>query len=55
MRPHRHLEKGIRPPGVDPRHHRVRSAAVVLPVDQAYKDAAAEALVAVPGKAPASV
>jgi phthalate 4,5-dioxygenase oxygenase subunit len=48
-------EKGIRPPGIDPRHHRIRSAAIVLPVDQAYKDAAAEALVAVPGKAQVSV
>ena len=48
-------EKGIRPPGIDPKHQRVRSAAVVLPVDQAYRDAAAEALVAVPGTAPASV
>ena len=48
-------EKGIRPPGIDPTHQRVRSAAVVLPADQAYKTAAAEALVAVPGKAQASV
>jgi phthalate 4,5-dioxygenase oxygenase subunit len=48
-------EKGVRPPGVDPKHHRVRSAAVVLPVDQAFKVAAAEALTVIPGKAPASV
>ena len=48
-------DKGIRPPGIDPKHHRIRSAAIVLPVDQAYKDAAADALVAVPGKAQVSV
>jgi phthalate 4,5-dioxygenase len=48
-------ERGIRPPGIDPEHQRVRSAAIVLPVDQAYKTAASEALVAVPGKAQVSV
>lgn len=48
-------DKGIRPPGIDPKHHHIRSAAIVLPVDQAYKDAAADALVAVPGKAQVSV
>jgi hypothetical protein len=48
-------DKGITPPGVDPAHHRVRSAAVVLPVDQSYIDAAAEALTVIEGKAPASV
>lgn len=48
-------DKGITPPGVDPAHHRVRSAAVVLPVDQSYIDAAAEALTVIKGKAPASV
>ncbi len=42
-------------PGVDPVHQRVRSAAVVLPRDQAFKDAAREALMARPGTAPASV
>ena len=33
-------EKDVTPPGVDPAHHRVRSASVVLPPDQAFKDAA---------------
>jgi hypothetical protein len=33
----------------------VRSAAVVLPPDQPFKDAAREALIARPGVAPASV
>lgn len=48
-------EKGTRPPGIDPAHHQVRSAAVVLAPDQAYKDAAAEALKAKPGVRQASV
>jgi phenylpropionate dioxygenase-like ring-hydroxylating dioxygenase large terminal subunit len=48
-------EKGDVPPGVDPAHQRVRSAAVVLPRDQAFKDAARDALMARPGVAPASV
>jgi phthalate 4,5-dioxygenase len=49
------MEKGDIPPGVDLAHQRVRSAAVVLPPDQPFKDAAKEALVAKPGVAPASV
>ncbi|HEX5868578.1 MAG TPA: aromatic ring-hydroxylating dioxygenase subunit alpha [Beijerinckiaceae bacterium] len=48
-------EKGVTPPGVDPEHQRVRSAAVVLPPDQPYKEAAKEALRARPGVAQASV
>jgi len=49
------VEEGIMPPGVDLAHQRVRSAAVVLPQDQPYKDGAREALIAQPGVAPASV
>jgi phenylpropionate dioxygenase-like ring-hydroxylating dioxygenase large terminal subunit len=49
------MEKGEMPPGVDLVHQRVRSAAVVLPPDQPFKDAAKEALIAKPGVAPASV
>jgi phthalate 4,5-dioxygenase len=49
------IDKGEVPPGVDPAHQRVRSAAVVLPRDKAFKDAAREALLARPGVAPASV
>jgi len=49
------MDKGEVPPGVDTAHQRVRSAAVVLPRDQAFKDAAREALMARPGVAPASV
>jgi phthalate 4,5-dioxygenase oxygenase subunit len=48
-------DKGTLPPGVDPKHHRIRSASVILPVDQPYKAAAVEAMAVVPGKAPASV
>ena len=48
-------DKGVVPPGVDPAHHRVRSAAVILPPDQPYKTAAADSLIAQPGVAPASV
>jgi phenylpropionate dioxygenase-like ring-hydroxylating dioxygenase large terminal subunit len=48
-------ERGATPPGVDPVHQRVRSAAVVLPPDQPFKDGAREALIAHPGIAPASV
>jgi phthalate 4,5-dioxygenase len=49
------MEKGEQPPGIDLAHQRVRSAAVVLPPDQPFKDAAREALIARPGVAPASV
>ena len=49
------MEKDVTPPGVDPAHHRVRSAAVVLPPDQAFKDAAREALTVRAGLAHASV
>ena len=48
-------ENGTPPPGVETSHQRVRSAAVVLPPDQPYKDGAREALIASPGVAPASV
>ena len=48
-------DKGVTPPGVDPAHQQVRSAAVVLPPDQAFKDAAKEALTARPGVAQTTV
>jgi phthalate 4,5-dioxygenase len=47
--------EGAVPPGVDPAHHRVRSAAVVLPRDAAFIDASREALTAELGKPHASV
>ncbi len=49
------MEKGETPPGLALAHQRVRSAAVVLPPDQPYKDAAKDALVVQPGKAHVSV
>jgi phthalate 4,5-dioxygenase len=48
-------DQGVPPPGLDPEHQRVRSASVVLPSDQAFKDGAREALIARPDVAPASV
>jgi len=48
-------EKGVTPPGVDPVHQKVRSASVILPPDQPFKDAAREALKVRAGVAPASV
>jgi phthalate 4,5-dioxygenase len=48
-------EKGTVPPGVDPAHHRVRSAAVVLPRDASFIDSSRDALTAAPGKPHASV
>jgi phthalate 4,5-dioxygenase len=48
------VEKGAVPPGIDPEHHK-RSAAIVLPRDQPYKDAAAEHLRVRAGSAHVSV
>jgi phenylpropionate dioxygenase-like ring-hydroxylating dioxygenase large terminal subunit len=48
-------EKGTVPPGVDPQHQRVRSAAIVLPPDKAYAEAAKSELTVQPGVAHASV
>jgi hypothetical protein len=49
------VDKGAVPPGVDPAHQRVRSAAIILPPDQPFKEGAREALIARPAVAPASV
>src|ERR1051326_5789274 len=49
------IEKDVTPPGVDPAHHRVRSAAAGLPPDRSFKDAAREALTVRAGLAHASV
>jgi len=48
-------DKGETPPGVDPAHQRVRSASVILPPDQAFKDACREEMTVRPGVGPASV
>ena len=44
------MEKGDTPPGIAAEHQHVRSAAVVLPPDKHFKDAAKEALVVQTGK-----
>ena len=49
------MDKGTVPPGVDPAHQRVRSAAVILPADQPFNEAAREALTVRDGVAHASV
>jgi hypothetical protein len=49
------LDNGTVPPGVDTAHQRVRSAAVVLPPDKSFAEAAAETLAAKAGAAHASV
>src|SRR5216684_2655794 len=41
-------EKGVVPPGVDPAHQKVRSAALVLPPDVPFTEGAREALIANP-------
>jgi hypothetical protein len=48
-------ERGVPPPGTRPEEQHVRSAAVVLPEDQPFYDAARDALRAEPGKPHASV
>lgn len=48
-------ENGEMPPGVDPEHHRVRSASVLLPKDQHYHEDAKEAVEVKPGEPHASV
>jgi phthalate 4,5-dioxygenase len=48
-------EESVTPPGVDSAHHRVRSAAVVLPREESFIDACREDLAARPGVAHASV
>ena len=49
------MEKDVAPPGVDAAHQKVRSAAVILPPDQPFKDAAKQHLVVQAGIAHASV
>jgi hypothetical protein len=48
-------DEGVTPPGVDPAHHRVRSAAVVLRQEESFIEASREALEARPGVAHVSV
>jgi hypothetical protein len=48
-------DEGITPPGVDPAHHRVRSASIVLPQAESFIDSASEAVELRPGVAHVSV
>jgi phenylpropionate dioxygenase-like ring-hydroxylating dioxygenase large terminal subunit len=48
-------DEGVTPPGVDPAHHRVRSAAVVLAQEESFIESSREALAAQPGVAHTSV
>ncbi|MFB3078534.1 MAG: hypothetical protein ACE1Y4_11080 [Lysobacterales bacterium] len=48
-------EEGEMPPGLDPEMHKVRSASVLSPRDQDYKDVAQQHLRATPGIPHASV
>lgn len=48
-------EAGTIPPGVDPVHHRVRSASVVLPTDQTFIEAVSDKLKVQPGVRQASI
>jgi phthalate 4,5-dioxygenase len=48
-------DDAVTPPGVDPAHHRVRSAAVVLPQAESFIDASREALAVRPGEAHVTV
>jgi hypothetical protein len=42
-------DEGVTPPGVDPAHHRVRSAAVVLPKAESFLDSCREDVRVRPG------
>ena len=46
---------GAPPPGIDPAHQRLRAAAIVLPPDKFFAEAASEALKVRPGQPHASV
>jgi phthalate 4,5-dioxygenase oxygenase subunit len=48
-------DRGVMPPGADPAHQRVRSAAVVLPEDQDFVAACRDVLTVRPGEKHASV
>ena len=48
-------DEGVRPPGVDPAHHRIRSVAIVLPKDESFVEACREVSVARPGTPHVSV
>jgi hypothetical protein len=49
------LDQGVAPPGIDPRHQRVRSVSIILPQGVAFSEAAEDALMPQPGSAHATV
>ena len=49
------LAQGVRPPGTEPQHQRVRSVSILLPRDVFFSEAAAEHLTPQPGAAHATV
>jgi phenylpropionate dioxygenase-like ring-hydroxylating dioxygenase large terminal subunit len=49
------LARGVRPPGVDVRHQRVRSVSILLPQGVPFSEAAGDALLPQPGSAHATV
>ena len=52
----KNLQKnGETPPGVDPAHHKIRSAAMLLPQDHDYEEGARNATKVLPGEAHKSV
>lgn len=48
-------DDGVTPPGVDPAHQRVRSAAIVLPHEESFIESSREAVAVRPGVAHTSV
>jgi phenylpropionate dioxygenase-like ring-hydroxylating dioxygenase large terminal subunit len=48
-------DEGVVPPGVDPAHHRVRSAAIVLPQEESFIESSGEAVAVRPGVAHTTV
>jgi phthalate 4,5-dioxygenase oxygenase subunit len=48
-------DEGTVPPGVDPSHHRVRSAAVILPVGESFLESCSEEITVRPGVRQASI
>jgi phenylpropionate dioxygenase-like ring-hydroxylating dioxygenase large terminal subunit len=48
-------DEGVTPPGVDPAHHHVRSAAVVLPQAESFIESSRDAVAVRPGMAHSSV
>jgi phenylpropionate dioxygenase-like ring-hydroxylating dioxygenase large terminal subunit len=48
-------DEAVTPPGVDPAHHRVRSAAIVLPQEESFIESSRDALTARPGVAHTTV